>query len=402
MSTNRKIDIARVNKAKTTSRASSIGPTPKDHSEHQPKAKPASRSKAKIAYLSLIWSSITAVFRSDIFMLSFLRNLLSIRVLLFAILPFVYFQLRYMLILKPDKILVNLKAVLDPSNSFRFITWLAAGFLLVLVSWLADTIIYPALVRIRYQQLDDRKPVIKNAIGDSLKGIIPNSLQKLTKSAVALALIAIALAGYYAMYIMGYGELRLQIWLYVIFSLVVLVVFCIYTSFRLWLQVTTAIGSNQGKSKLVISARQVMLHPLSGFWHGFNWLVSLAAFVAASLALVGAEIYLLIKVQSVTLNILLLAVFTTALYLLWTVWSASRVGYWSYIVHFRRHIAKLGFSSEAETSYIGLWIVIIAVLLVFGLFLAICIAYSGDLSALLSSIWTKLPDTIKVNLPRPN
>ena len=403
MSTNRNIDIARVNKVKTTSPASSsLRPKPKAHSKPQPKAKPASRSKAKIAYLSLIWSSIAAVFRSDIFMLSFLRNLLSMRVLLFAILPLVYFQLRYMLILKPDQILVNLKSFVAPSNTFQFITWLAAGCLLALVSWLADTIIYPALVRIRYQQLDDRKPLTKKALSDSLKGIIPNSLQKLTKSALALVLIAIALAGYYAMYIFGYGDLRLQIWLYVGFSLAVLVVFCIYVSFRFWLQAATAIGSNQGKSKLVISAKQVVLHPGSAIWHGFNWLIGLAIFVAASLAMVWAEIYLLLKVQSVTLNILLLAVFTTALYLLWTIWSSSQIGYWSYIMHFQRHIVKLAFSSEDESGYIGFWIVIIAVLLVFGLFLAICIAYSGDFSALLGSIWTKLPDTIKVNLPRPN
>lgn len=403
MNTNRNIDIARVNKSKAASRSnSSIRPRPEDHSDNQPKAKPAYRNNTGIPFFSLTWSSIAAVFRSDLFILSFIRNLLSVRVLLFAILPLVYFQLRYMLILKPDQILVNLKSVVAPSNTFQFITWLAAGCLLVLVSWLADTVIYPALVRIRYQQLDERKPLIKKALSDSLKGIIPNSLQKLTKSAVALVLILVALAGYYAMYILGYGELRLQIWLYVVFSVFVLVVFCIYISFRSWLQAATAIGSDQGKSKLAISAKQAIFHPASAIWHGFNWLLSLAIFIAASLVLVWAEIYLLLKVQSTSLNILLLAVFTTILYLLWTVWSSSRAGYWAYIVHFRRHNVKLVFSSEAESSYIGLWIVIIAVLLVFGLFLAICVAYSGNLSALLSSIWAKLPDTIKVNLPRPN
>ncbi len=398
MSQNRNIDIARVEKNKPHGASASSTRAKRQRSPQKPLI---ADSTSYASYFTLLWSGITAIFSSEIFLLSLLRNLLSLRVLCFAILPLVYFQLHFLSVLKPDQALVKLKLILAPSNTFQFIMLVSVVFLLMLASWLADTIIIPALIRLRYQQLDRRKALISAALADSLKGVVSNSLQKLTKLIVLIFVLVLVVVGYYAIYLLGYGSLSIQIWFYCLFSILVLVILCLFISFKFWLQASTAIGSGYGKSKFLMSIKQVSLHPGRALCYGISWLGFLSATIFASLGLAYAEILLLQTIQSVTANILWLAIFTTLLYILWSIWSASQVGFWTALVRSRRHPAHLVFSSEGESGYMGLLVVVITILLISGAFLAICVAYSSQLSLVLSEVWSRLPDTIKINLTKP-
>jgi len=85
------------------------------HHNHQQQQQHAQKhvlhpASGSINYFRLIAQSWSAVFKSAIFQLSLLRNLLGIRAFVFAVLPLLYFQLNYILVSKPDRILNKIKA----------------------------------------------------------------------------------------------------------------------------------------------------------------------------------------------------------------------------------------------------------------------------------------------------
>ena len=120
----RNLDIARVSKSS------------RGHSrDHQPQHQPHHHQPVprRMGYWKMIGKSWRAVFDSNIFQMALLRNLLSVRAILFIVLPAVYFQLRYMLVLKPDQILAKFKNYASPQNTTTLILigGLVLGFILV-------------------------------------------------------------------------------------------------------------------------------------------------------------------------------------------------------------------------------------------------------------------------------
>ena len=56
-------------------------------------------------YFTVLASAFRSIAVADIFQFAFVRNLFSLRVLLFATLPIFVYQLRYIFVLKPDELL---------------------------------------------------------------------------------------------------------------------------------------------------------------------------------------------------------------------------------------------------------------------------------------------------------
>jgi hypothetical protein len=150
--------------------------------------------------------------------------------------------------------------------------------LLVIASWLADTIILSAIYRYKYQKIDSRSTRISGSIADILKDIGAVSLNKLAKTTIFIGIIILFSLSIYSMYIVGYGELKNQITLYILVSAVLSLLYLLFTKFRFYLQASVAVGMSSKPNKLIASATQSFLRPARSLAHSAVWLVGLLFF----------------------------------------------------------------------------------------------------------------------------
>ena len=337
----RNLDIARVTK-------SSGGHSHDRKPQHQPIQH--HYHPKRMGYWSLIGKSWRAVFDSNIFQLSLLRNLLSLRALFFIALPAIYFQVRYMLVLKPEQILGKLKNYISPQNTTILILIFGVILGAIIISFIADSIINPALFRYYYQKLGNRKPKMSQAIKDSMSLSFASVSQRLFKALVLIANLVVSAIIIYVAYVLGYGSLELQVVYFCLAGLIVLIQYAIYFYFKYWLQVSIAIGYTQGRSKLAMSIKQTILHPLAAIGYGINWVKSVVVVVLLCLAVDWLVVYWVGSLASIWLQLLTLAASSTLIFLLWIIWTSWQAGYWSAIIEHNAHKASLAFAPLEESK----------------------------------------------------
>ena len=373
--------------------------------KYSKKPKTLTKNSKKHIGLGLFFSlkyAFKSIFNPDIFLLSFIRNIFSLRTLFFSILAFVYFSVSYVAVLKPDELLSSLKSFLSPSNTFQFVGIGLIVLFLITISWLMDSIILPTIYRYEYQKIDLRPIKSIRVFLEITRNIGSIVFNKLNKLIVFIPSLIMATLFVYALYILGYGSLKLQISLFIFALIIIFIGFFIYTKFRYYMQVSSAIALNSDQKKFLISFRQSHFKPIRSTLQSIIWAFVLFVFICLSLAVVYVEISILNNSYSMASNILILSASTTIIYLIWSVWTSFQAGYWTGILNYERSVTKLHFSADQESGYLGFWVLIIILLIIFAFYFALSFAYSAQLSEFLVNIWDKLPDTIKINLPKPN
>jgi hypothetical protein len=354
-----------------------------------------------MGYWKLIGKSWRAVFDSNIFQLSLLRNLLSLRAVLFIALPAIFFQIRYMLVLNPDQILAKLKNYVSPQNTTTLILIIGLVLGLVLVSFIADSIISPALIRYYYQRLGVRKPKMSQAIRDAMSLSFAGVAQRFFKAMVLLANLLVTSVILYAAYIFGYGSIDLQIIYLVLAGLLIIIQYSIYFYFKYWLQAGIAVGYTQGRSKVAMAIKQTLAHPLAALGYGFNWLKSVVVIIIVCLALDWAAVYLVDSSNIIWQQILILAVSSTLIYMTWTVWTSWQAGYWTAIIEHKSQNAELSFATLEESKTWQFVSLIIILFIILGSYFVLSYMFSDRIIVGLEAIYSKIPENIKLNLPKP-
>lgn len=412
MANSRNIDIKKVPKVRAT-KQSNPGLDIKMRTKPAPMVKPKAESKNvspkpkqrtkdhRVGYFAVQASAWRAVATADIFQFSFVRNLFSLRVLFFAVLPIFIYQLRYILVLKPDELLNNLKSGLGAESTSGIIAFGMALLTLAIVSWLADTLITPAILRYRYQQLDKRRVSIGRTLRESSSVVLHNVWQKTVKTAVFIIMVLALFIGLYVSYVLGYGSISQQVVFGSIVGFVVLLLFCMYFALRFWMQTITAVGGTGERSGISLAFRQLFRHPLTSFGYGLSWVVSLIITIALSILIVMMTVYGLDNTNVVSLHIIYLAGSTTLICVLWSVWTAWQNGYWSKLVHSRSRELRLVVSHEDQLQYWHFLILIIFVLFVITIYIVLAYLFADQLNSALRSISSKLPHSFELNLPKP-
>ena len=388
----RNLDIARVSKSS------------RGHShDHKPQHQPIHHQSVprRMGYWKLIGKSWRAVFDSNIFQLSLLRNLLSLRAVLFIALPAIFFQIRYMLVLNPDQILAKLKNYVSPQNTTTLILIIGLVLGLVLVSFIADSIISPALIRYYYQRLGVRKPKMSQAIRDAMSLSFAGVAQRFFKAMVLLANLLVTSVILYAAYIFGYGSIDLQIIYLVLAGLLIIIQYSIYFYFKYWLQAGIAVGYTQGRSKVAMAIKQTLAHPLAALGYGFNWLKSVVVIIIVCLAIDWAAVYLVDSSNIIWQQILILAVSSTLIYMTWTVWTSWQAGYWTAIIEHKSQNAELSFATLEESKTWQFVSLIIILFIIMGSYIVLSYMFSDRIIVGLEAIYSKIPENIKLNLPKP-
>ncbi len=394
------IDIVKVNKKNSKSKEEAIYRAPKSLKNQNNRPKRQKNIGLGIGFA--FKSSILSVFDSGIFLASFIRNIFSIRTIFFIAIPIIYFQLKYIIVLKPDQLLDRLKSFISPQNTFQFVGFGLAFLIIVILSWLADTILMPGLYRYRYQKIDSRPTKVSIAVKESIRNVGGISLNKLIKALIFIGFFLLLVLSIYLMYVVGYGSLKRQFSLYITVLMVFSFIYLIYVKFRFYMQTSYSIALGSSQNKLLISSKQSFMRPLRSIAQSFIWLGALLAVITISLGLVFLESQILYNTESISLNILYLSIITTSLYLLWSSWTAFQVGYWSGLVNYERALSHVHFQADEESGYFGLWILIIVIMIIIAVYFFVSLVLSSQLSDILVGIWDKLPDSIKINIPKPN
>lgn len=408
MDKNRNIDITRVPKGDSfsVSNKSPKNSTSADRVETKPLALESRKSKknkinSKFGYFTALRNSFISVFSSDIFALSFLSNLFSVRVWLFVLMPFIYIQIKYLFILKPDQILNKLKAFLSPENTFVFMMWGLFFISIAIISWLLDSLISPAIYRYKFQMLDDRDTKMNESLRDILKNFLVVVFAKFVKFLIAATILVIIIGLLYLAYVLGYGSLNSQVGGFVIIAFVAFLITLLFINYSFCLNIISSVELYDGKHKYRRIIRQILTHPLSAFGYSLSWLASLILVVFISAGFVILEVGLL---QSNSLNsgiIAGLAILTTLIYLLWSAWTAAQAGYWTTIIHSGREEMQIRFGNAGEGSFVGLVIILVILCLVIGGYLVSAFLFSSQVSDTLMNIWSKLPNSTRLNLSKP-
>jgi hypothetical protein len=357
--------------------------------------------KSKPTYTAALKESFLSILNIDIFGLSLLRNIFSLRVIFFVLLPFAYIQLKYLLVLKPDQLLANFRSVVSPDNTFDFLIWGLFILVICIISWLADSALLPTMYRYKYQKLDGRKVNIGRSFLDIINNFLTVISAKFVRFIQAILGVLILILILYAVYLLGYGSLKLQLTWLTVLSLVLFVVLMVFCNFKYWLNIVTAVELYDSEKKYKRIIKNTLLRPFSSFGHGVSWLFGLALTITLSLAAAILEINILITAPIDLSTVLYLAGLTTLIYLVWSIWTASGVGYWTSIVHARREEARVRFGSAQDGSIFGFIIVLVILILLIGGYLLIAFLFSTQISEALLSIWSKLPQSLKFNLSKP-
>ncbi len=407
MSNLKKIDIVKVRKGPIVARPKTSPTQPpkpihphRESVANQP-VRMSRHSSGKLRYLALIKASWGAVFSADIFELAFIRNILSLKVISIAALPIISFQVKYLATLRPDEILSYLKSVVDPQNAFQIVVAMGVLGLIVIVSGLADTLISPAIIRFRFQQLDSRKPKIGKSLKQSAGLVFSIVGQKIIKSMAFVLFVVIVFGTFYVAYVLSYGSVSLGLILYGVSAVVALVLLTLYNSFKFWLLVGVAVGGKDGPNKTTLALKQVFFHPLANLGYGLNSLISFLAVLFFSLLLVGLNIYILSSDLSGLILFLLLSLTTTSLYILWTIWTAWQAGYWSKLAQAKSNMLGLVLSQEEELKYWRYLGVIVIALAIIAAYLILAYLYSDQIIQSLTSLYNKLPSSFQLSLPKP-
>lgn len=357
--------------------------------------------RQRAGFYEILVSAGKATMSADIFQIAFIRNLFSLRVVFFAILPIIIYQLRYILVLKPDELLEYLRGFVVADNTSNLLIF---GFVIIsyiLISWMADTLVAPSIVRYRYGQLDHRRVSMVRSVREAASEVMHNVGQKLAKQLVWIGMTIAWVALSYVVYVLGYGSLNQQIYLLIISAGLFAITMVFYFALRYWLQVITAVGGTAEYSRIGLGFRQLFYHPLASIGYGFYWLLALAVIITINLALSALVLYGLENTESISLHIIYLSGSTTLFCIIWSAWTAWQYGFWTKIVHSRSRTIPLVLSRLDELKYWHFLVLIIIVLAVLSIYIVLALIFSNEIYSALGSIGQFLPESFKLNLPKP-
>lgn len=392
MSSNRSIDILRVQKAKTQKTS------PESISKSGDFALPKTK---KLSFLSLIAGTWKLVFDSSAFQFSLLKSLLGLRGLLFAILPLIFFQLRFYSVLNSDQLLRKLNLVLSPSSTSSILIYFGLAVAAIMVSFLADTVISPSLVRYNFQKISNRKVKIYNSFQDSASISLGLTLQKIFKFIIFLIVLTVIILIYWIAYLVGGSSIVTLVGNFSIATLLMILVLSLYFAFKNWLLSGYSIGYKEDPGKIRLALKQIFRHPLGSLGYGFIWLFNLIIFIVLSVFLSVLVIRTIDSTGNLWLQIASLAIGTTITYVIWAIWNSWSASYWAIIIQNkaqREDLVLYRMTNKATWQMYSLFSV--CILFVAGSFL-FGLMYSNILISSLEGISKKIPDKLEFNLPKP-
>lgn len=358
----------------------------------------------KMSYTRIVGLAWLNSWRTEVFHLSILRTIFSLRPFFFSILPVIFFQFSGSLALRSEQALTRLHHITASEQTSNYI--LAGGIVLSLlcISWFADMLVAPALAKLANARLDNRKLSGTKALLNSIGEINQTLVIRLFHGFGFILFLFFS-----GMVLLVSQQLAVSSREHLTYGLVAVGLVIIFLAFHeivRWLSqgyvaTTASLGGGIG-----LTFKNIGRKFFRKLGNSLSWLMGLSLYLGASMGLVWLEIYLLSRTTNFGLSVLYLAIITTSLYLLWTNWIAFSNNYWTTLALKRTPHTQIAHAvrNAQKTERFRIWPVVlvftILAILVLGYFF-IMITNVDIVILAFSKISSSLPKNLQVLVPRP-
>lgn len=358
----------------------------------------------KMSFTRIVGLSWLNSWRAEVFHLSLLRTIFSLRPFFFSILPVIYFQFSGSLALRSEQALTHLRHITASEQTSNYI--LAGGIILGLlcISWFADMVVAPALAKLANARLDSRKLSGTKALLNSMNEINQTIVIRLFHGFGLVLLLFFS-----GMVLLVSQQLAISSREHLTYGLMAIGVIIILLAFheiarwfsQSYVATTASLGGGIG-----LSYRNIGRKFFRKLGYSLSWLIGLVFYISISLGLVWLEINLLSQTSNFGASVLYLAIITTGLYLLWTNWIAFSNNYWTTLTLKRTPHTQIAYAvrNSEKVEKFRIWpialVFVILVVLVLGYFLVMITNVDIVIHAF-SKISSSLPKNIQVLVPRP-
>lgn len=381
--------------------------TPKDVQPQSSSAPLQSRPDLmhkKMSFSRVIGLAWLSAWRTEVFHLSLLRTLFSLRPFLFSILPVIFFQFSGSLALRSEQALMRLRSITGSEQTSNYI--LIGGILLSLVciSWFADMVIAPALAKLANARMDARKLSGTRAILNSVSEINQTIIIRLIHGLGLVLFLFFSAVILFTSQQLALGSRELLTYGFV--AILIITILLAFHEVARWFSqsyVSTTASLKQGIS---LTFHNLTRKFLSKLGYGLSWLAGLAVYIALSFGLVWLEVYLLGNTPSFGLSIFYLAIITTGLYVLWTNWVGFSNNFWTTLSLKRTPQAQIAqaLRNSEKVEKLRVWpilvVITILIVVVLGYFL-IVITNVDVIIRGFSHISSSLPKNLQILVPKP-
>ncbi len=380
--------------------------TQKPHRPPELQIRPsANNAEKKLGFGKIIGVSFINGWRADVFHLSLIRALCSLRPFVLSILPVIFFQLTSGFLLKPDQALQMAHGIISTEQISTYIY--AGGMLLAILclSWFADMVIAPTLEKVTKARLDNRQ--------FSTGKLLLSSMSELNASFGLRLLhgVQFIILAVFIIIIFGIGQLLAtnshQQITYGLICLVITIVALAKNEAIRWFGQGYLSATNSLASTYKLLFYKLFHRPFHNIGYGLIWLTGLGVYFVISIGLVWAEIVALGNLGNIGLSILLLATVTTMLYLIWTHWFGFSNSYWTMLALKRTPKTVLNQEQTSRSGYqkLRIWPVVTVLAILIFIVVAYFFVMITNVDIIINvvhSISSSLPKNVQLFIPKPN
>lgn len=333
---------------------------------------------------------------------SIVRSLFSIRVILFIILPVFVYQLRYISVLNPNQLVNTFRDFVLPKSSLSLVS--AFGFLIIflLLALVINMVVFTFLVRYKFLLRSRTKKEIINRFKESLSIILPSLTQKAVSVLLLLCIGLMLWFGYYVSFLLGYGSTSTQILLVSAVTVLGAITLIYHRFYRYSSQLISSLGGTTFVSRNSFIFSNIINSPIRVFSKSIQNILYLAAFTVASILLAFFQIYILGINQSISFSIFSLALYSTLVVLLWSVWNSIDTSFWCKVARKQLDVDPKKYSDELDVDYSGLIIVFISVVLILIVYWVASFFLLNQIEFIMENVSNFMPGKIDLRLPKPN
>lgn len=333
---------------------------------------------------------------------SIFRSLLSIRTLLFILLPVIIYQLKYITVLNPGQLLSQIKSLIVPESSFSFVVSLSLALVIIFLGFVVNTILFNILLENKFFLCINKKVSILSIAKNSISIVLTGILQKSFNAFIFLATIMLGWFSWYFISLFGYGSNIALVVTSILITIILSILLAYYRFYNFHTLTGVAVSNDFFIDRNLSVLSLISEKPIATLATAIKNVLILLIFAAVGLSLALLQVFALEASRSVSLSILYLAIYSTLVVVIWSVWISWNTSFWQKsFVQNNPELSK-NYILNLKNDYTGL---LILTVIFIGLFLAYWLSvfiFSDQIAIFVQSLSSAIPDSFEFNIPEPN
>ena len=344
----------------------------------------------------------TGIFESISIQTSIFRSLLSVRTLFFILLPVIIYQLKYITVLNPGQLLLQLKSLIAPESSFSFVVSLCLALVIIFLGLVINTTLFNILLQHKFYIFINKKVSILNIAKNSISIVLTGILQRSFNAFILLATIMLGWLTWYFVSLFGYGSSIVLVVTSIFIIIILSIVLAYYRFYSYYTLAGVAISNDFFIDRNLSVISVISEKPTATLATAIKNVLLLITFVAIGLIMALVQVFALEASQSVSLSILYLAIYSTLAVVIWSVWISWNTSFWQKSFAQNNPELSKNFDLNLKNDYTGL---LILTVIFIGLFLVYWLSvfiFSDQIATFVQNLSSAIPGSFDFNIPGPN